>query len=183
MQFVLRLVTAAAALLFTIVILAAAGAAAGYYYLAPGLPSAETIREVKLQTPLRIYSRDGRLMAQLGEQRRTPVSFKEVPDLVVKAFLAAEDDRFFEHPGFDYQGILRAAINYVATGDRSQGGSTITQQVARAYFLTPERSFIRKAKELILAFIELYEAWGKPQEAEKWRAQLPPSPPTATSSK
>jgi penicillin-binding protein 1A len=151
MQLVLRLSTAAAALIFTIATVVTAAAAAGYYYLVPGLPSAEIIREVKLQTPLRIFSRDGRLMAQLGEQRRTPVRFEEVPDVVVKAFLAAEDDRFFEHPGFDYQGILRAALNYAATGERTQGGSTITQQLARAYFLTPERSFVRKAKELILA--------------------------------
>lgn len=151
MQLVIRLITAAAALAFTLCILVLAGVGAGYYYLAPGLPSAETIREVKLQTPLKVYSRDGRLMAQLGEQRRTPVSFEEIPDVVVKAFLAAEDDRFFEHPGFDYQGIARAAINFLTTGERSQGGSTITQQLARAYFLTPERSFVRKAKELILA--------------------------------
>jgi penicillin-binding protein 1A len=151
MQLVLRLSTAAAALIFTIAILVTAAAAAGYYYLVPGLPSADAIREVKLQTPLRIYSRDGRLMAQLGEQRRTPVRFEDIPDIVVKAFLAAEDDRFFEHPGFDYQGILRAALNYAITGERTQGGSTITQQLARAYFLTPERSFVRKAKELILA--------------------------------
>jgi len=151
MQFLIRLLTAAAALVFTLALLAAAAGTAGYYYLAPGLPSAETMRDVKLQIPLRIYSRDGQLMAQLGEQRRTPVRFEEIPDVVVKAFLAAEDDRFFEHPGFDYQGIARAAFNYLLTGERSQGGSTITQQLARAYFLTPERSFVRKAKELILA--------------------------------
>ncbi len=151
MQLVLRLLTAAGALTFTIVVLAGAAASAAYYYLAPGLPSAEVIREVKLQTPLRIYSRDGRLLGQVGEQRRTPVRFEEIPDVVVKAFLAAEDDRFFEHPGFDYQGITRAAVNLLLTGERSQGGSTITQQLARAYFLTSERSFVRKAKELILA--------------------------------
>jgi penicillin-binding protein 1A len=122
-----------------------------YYYLMPSLPSAETLRDVELQTPLRVYSRDGRLMAQLGEKRRTPVVYDDVPEIVVQAFLAAEDDRFFEHPGFDYQGITRAAFNLILTGSRSQGGSTITQQLARVYFLTRERSFIRKAKELILA--------------------------------
>jgi len=122
-----------------------------YYYLLPSLPSADTLRDVELQTPLRIFSRDGRLMAQIGEKRRTPVSYDEIPEIVVNAFLAAEDDRFFEHPGFDYQGITRAAINLMRTGARSQGGSTITQQLARVYFLTRERSFVRKAKELILA--------------------------------
>lgn len=160
MQLVIRLVTAAAALAFTFCIVVLAVAAAGYYYLEPGLPSAETMREVKLQTPLRVYSRDGRLMAQLGEQRRTPVRFEEIPEVVVKAFLAAEDDRFFEHPGFDYQGIVRAGMNFLATGQRSQGGSTITQQLARAYFLTPERSFVRKAKELILA-VQIEQAFSK----------------------
>jgi penicillin-binding protein 1A len=128
-----------------------AGLAGAYYYFAPGLPSAEIIRDVKLQTPLKVYSRDARLMAQLGEQRRTPVAFEGIPEIVVKAVLAAEDDRFFEHPGFDYQGITRAAFKLAVTGERSQGGSTITQQLARAYFLTPERTFVRKAKELILA--------------------------------
>ena len=125
--------------------------AGAYYYLTPGLPSAETLRDIELQTPLRIFTRDGRLMAQIGERRRTPVSYEQVPEIVINAFLAAEDDRFSEHPGFDYQGIARAAINLVRTGSRSQGGSTITQQLARVYFLTPERSFVRKAKELILA--------------------------------
>ena len=160
MQFVLRWGSAALALGFTLFIGIVAIAAAGYYFLEPGLPSASTLREVKLQTPLRIYTRDGRLMAQLGEQRRTPVRFEQIPDVVVKAFLAAEDDRFFEHPGFDYQGILRAGANFLVTGERSQGGSTITQQLARAYFLTPERSFVRKARELILA-VQIEQSFSK----------------------
>ncbi len=139
------------ALVITGVILVLVVMSGAYYYLAPSLPSAETLRDVELQTPLRIFSRDGRLMAQIGEKRRTPASYNEIPEIVVNAFLAAEDDRFFEHPGFDYQGITRAVINLVRTGSRSQGGSTITQQLARVYFLTRERSFVRKAKELILA--------------------------------
>ena len=122
-----------------------------YFYLSPDLPSAETLRDVKLQVPLKVYSRDGRLMAQIGEMRRTPKRYDEIPPVVVNAFLAAEDDRFFEHPGFDYQGIIRAAINLVRTGERTQGGSTITQQLARVYFLSRERTFVRKAKELLLA--------------------------------
>jgi penicillin-binding protein 1A len=139
------------ALVITGAILVLVVMSGAYYYLAPSLPSAETLRDVELQTPLRLFSRDGRLMAQIGEKRRTPASYDEIPDVVVNAFLAAEDDRFFEHPGFDYQGITRAVINLVLTGSRSQGGSTITQQLARVYFLTRERSFVRKAKELILA--------------------------------
>jgi penicillin-binding protein 1A len=125
--------------------------AGAYYFLRPSLPSAEAMRDIELQTPLRVYTRDGRLMAQIGEKRRTPVLYEEIPDIVIKAFLAAEDDRFFEHPGFDYQGIARAAFNLLITGSRSQGGSTITQQLAREYFLTRDRSFVRKAREIILA--------------------------------
>jgi penicillin-binding protein 1A len=151
MQSLLRTALLLAATVLSLAVIGLAGISGVYYYLSPGLPSADAIRDVKLQTPLRVYSRDGRLMAQIGEQRRTPVRFEEIPDVVVKAFLAAEDDRFFEHPGFDYQGITRAAFKLATTGERSQGGSTITQQLARAYFLSPERTFIRKAKELILA--------------------------------
>jgi penicillin-binding protein 1A len=125
--------------------------AGAYYFLRPSLPSAEAMRDIELQTPLRVYTRDGRLMAQIGQKRRTPVVYEEIPDIVIKAFLAAEDDRFFEHPGFDYQGIARAAFNLMLTGSRSQGGSTITQQLAREYFLTRDRSFVRKAREIILA--------------------------------
>jgi penicillin-binding protein 1A len=150
-KLITRWVPVLAALAVTGLMTVLAIAASAYYYLMPGLPSAETLRDVQLQTPLRVYTRDGRLMAQLGEKRRTPVIYDQIPEVVVQAFLAAEDDRFFEHPGFDYQGIMRAAINLVRTGSRAQGGSTITQQLARAYFLSRERSFTRKAKELILA--------------------------------
>ncbi|MDH3418752.1 MAG: PBP1A family penicillin-binding protein [Gammaproteobacteria bacterium] len=126
--------------------------AGGYYYVAPSLPEAETLRDVRLQIPLSVYSRDGRLLAQFGERQRTPVAFEAIPEQLVQAILAAEDDRFFEHPGFDYQGMLRAAVNFLATaGGRGQGGSTITQQLARMYFLTRERTFVRKFKELIMA--------------------------------
>ncbi|MGI9203768.1 MAG: transglycosylase domain-containing protein, partial [Woeseiaceae bacterium] len=146
-----KIIPALLGLAITGVLAALAVIFGAYYYLLPSLPSAETMRDVELQTPLRVYSRDGRLMAQIGEKRRTPVEYEEIPQVVIQAFLAAEDDRFFEHPGFDYQGIMRAALNLMITGSRSQGGSTITQQLARVYFLTRERTFIRKAKELILA--------------------------------
>jgi penicillin-binding protein 1A len=125
--------------------------AGGYYYVAPSLPAADELRDLRLQIPLSVYTRDGRLMAKFGEERRTPVKYDEIPPMLVKAVLAAEDDRFFEHPGFDYQGILRAGLNYLRTGSRRQGGSTITQQVAREHFLSRERTFVRKFKEAILA--------------------------------
>jgi penicillin-binding protein 1A len=135
-----------------ILVIFAALFAGGYYYVAPSLPEAESLRDVRLQIPLSVYSRDGRLLAQFGERQRTPAAYEEIPEQLVQAILAAEDDRFFEHPGFDYQGLLRAGVNFVLTaGGRGQGGSTITQQLARMYFLTRERTFVRKFKELILA--------------------------------
>ena len=123
-----------------------------YYYVAPGLPPADTIREIPLQIPLRIYSRDGRLIEEVGERRRILVTYETLPDFVVDAFVAAEDRRFFEHPGIDYQGILRAGVNFARSGSLSQGGSTITQQLARDYFLTRERLFTRKLREAFLAY-------------------------------
>jgi penicillin-binding protein 1A len=123
-----------------------------YYYVTPGLPPAETIREIPLQIPLRIFSRDGRLIAEFGERRRILVTFEELPAQVVHAFIAAEDRRFFEHPGIDYQAILRAALTMIATGEISSGGSTLTQQLARDYFLTRERRFTRKLREAFLAY-------------------------------
>ena len=122
-----------------------------YYFVEPGLPGAEQLRDVRLKIPLTIYSRDGRLLAQIGEERRTPAAYDDIPVVLINALLAAEDDRFFDHPGFDYQGLVRAALSNSLSGSRSQGGSTITQQLARMYFLTRERTFVRKFKELILA--------------------------------
>lgn len=125
--------------------------AGGYFYVAPGLPQAEELRDIRVQIPLSIYSRDGRLISQFGE-RRTPVPLEDIPPVVVQAVLAAEDDRFFEHPGIDYQGTLRAILSFIlSAGEPGQGGSTITQQIARQYFLTRDRTLVRKFKEWILA--------------------------------
>src|SRR5699024_6831002 len=101
--------------------------------------------------PLRIYTADGQLMRRYGAKTRLPVSYEQLPQVLVDAFVAAEDDRFFQHPGVDYQGILRAAINLVLTGTKSEGGSTITMQLARNLYLSPERTYVRKIKEIILA--------------------------------
>ena len=125
--------------------------AAAYFYLAPGLPSVEDIRDVPLEIPLQANTRDGRMIGEVGERLRTPVALEDVPEILQNAFLAAEDDRFFEHPGYDYQGLARAALQLVLTRSRSQGGSTITQQLARDYYLGRERLFVRKARELFLS--------------------------------
>src|SRR5690606_23273219 len=112
----------------------------------------EELREVKFQIPLRVYSRDGRLIQQIGSQHRTPVDYEEIPQLLINAVIAAEDDRFFQHSGLDMAANAKAAVNFIlAGGDRVPGGSTITQQVAREYFLTRDRSLVRKCKEWILA--------------------------------
>ena len=122
-----------------------------YLYLNPQLPSIEGLSDVRLQVPLRIYSSDGSLLGEFGEKRRNPKSLEEIPLQMRQAFLAAEDDRFYEHPGVDYQGILRAALNLVTTGERGQGGSTITMQLARNFYLSSEKTYVRKLSEIFLA--------------------------------
>jgi penicillin-binding protein 1A len=123
-----------------------------YVKIVPDLPSIEVLREVQLQVPLRVYTRDRKLLAEFGEKRRNPVKIETVPPRLVEAFLAAEDDRFFEHPGVDFLGLLRAAFELARTGEKRQGGSTITMQVARNFFLTREKTYLRKLTEILLAF-------------------------------
>ena len=137
-----------------------AGVIGAYLYVSPSLPRAETIRDIPLQIPLRIFSRDGRLIEEVGERRRFLVDYDDLPPYVVNAFIAAEDDRFFVHPGIDYQGILRALMQLIRTGEIQSGGSTITQQLARDYFLTREQSFTRKLVEAFLAY-QIEQAFSK----------------------
>ncbi|MDH3751576.1 MAG: transglycosylase domain-containing protein, partial [Gammaproteobacteria bacterium] len=122
-----------------------------YYYVAPGLPAAETIRDIPLQIPLRVFSRDGHLISEIGERRRILITYDEVPQHVVDAFVAAEDQRFWVHPGIDYRGILRALFQLISTGNIESGGSTLTQQLARSYFLNLDQTIERKFKEASLA--------------------------------
>lgn len=130
-----------------------AGVIGAYYYAARALPAAETIRDIRLEVPLRIFSRDGYLISEIGERKRIPVTYEEVPQHVVDAFVAAEDRRFFTHPGIDYRGVLRAVTLIIATGDtKSGGGSTLTQQLARSYFLSLDQTFVRKLREAFLAY-------------------------------
>ncbi|WP_370583971.1 penicillin-binding protein 1A [Motiliproteus sp. SC1-56] len=125
--------------------------AGGYFYLKPGLPDVERLRDIQLQTPLRIYSQDAKLIAEFGEKRRTPIDYEQIPERFIQAILAAEDSRFFDHPGVDIKGLARAAFQLVSTGRIQTGGSTITMQVAKNYFLTRERTFVRKFSEILLA--------------------------------
>lgn len=133
-----------------------------YYFVSPGLPAAETIRDIPLQIPLRIFSRDGHLISEIGQRRRVLIEFDDLPIHVVQAFIAAEDRRFFAHPGVDYQGTLRALLRLARYGKISGGGSTLTQQLARDYFLTREQTFARKLKEAFLAY-KIEQAFSKEQ--------------------
>ncbi len=129
-----------------------AGIIGAYMYVSPGLPAAETIRDIPLQIPLRIFSRDGRLISEVGERRRILINYDEVPQHVVNAFIAAEDQRFWTHPGIDYRGFLRALFRVLTTGSTAGGGgSTLTQQLARSYFLNLDKTIERKFKEAALA--------------------------------
>lgn len=123
----------------------------GLLYLEMRLPSIDTIRNVQMQIPLRIYSSDNQLIAMFGEKRRIPVTLDQVPKPLIQAILATEDQRFFDHPGVDMMGLMRAAIEVARTGTKSQGGSTITMQVARNFFLTRKKTYIRKLNEVLLA--------------------------------
>ncbi|MHA7815742.1 MAG: penicillin-binding protein 1A [Pseudohaliea sp.] len=122
-----------------------------YLYLGPGLPDVETLRDVQLQTPMRVYAADGELIGQFGEQKRNPLAYADIPPQFIDALLAAEDDGFFEHGGIDFMGLARAVTELVMTGEKRSGGSTLTMQVARNYFLSLERTFLRKFKEILLA--------------------------------
>jgi penicillin-binding protein 1A len=133
------------------ILLAIAALFAVRSYYERDLPSVESLRELKLSVPLKVVTRDGKLMGEFGAERRALLKYEDIPEPVIQAFLAAEDDRFFEHPGVDWMGLVRAALKLAATGDKSQGGSTITMQLARNVFLSSERSFSRKFREILLA--------------------------------
>ena len=120
-------------------------------YLSPNLPDVDTLRDVKLQTPLRVYSTDHKLIAEFGEMRRLPISFDQIPQGFIDAILAAEDDNFLHHHGVDPTSLVRAVSELITTGQPRTGGSTITMQVAKNFFLTNERVFSRKLNEILLA--------------------------------
>jgi penicillin-binding protein 1A len=122
------------------------------WYVLPNLPEIDSLKDVKLQVPLRVYSADLSLIAEFGEKRRTPINIENVQPQLIHAFLAAEDDRFYVHPGVDWQGIVRAVYALIKTGSKKQGGSTITMQVARNFFLSREKTYLRKLNEIFLSF-------------------------------
>ena len=116
------------------------------------LPAIDALTQYRPKVPLRVYTADGDLIGEFGEERRDYVPFEEIPRHVKLAILAAEDNGFYEHSGIEFMGIARAAISNIITGRRGQGGSTITMQVARNFFLSSERSYTRKLYEVAMAF-------------------------------
>jgi len=122
-----------------------------YKHYEPELPSVESIKEYRLQVPLRVFSADGQLISVFGTKRRIPVAIEDIPLRVKQAYIAAEDASFYSHPGFDIKGIMRAVWQIVTTGEKQGGGSTITQQLTRNVFLTLDQTWTRKIKELFLA--------------------------------
>ena len=135
-----------------VTLLAGYALACSFLYLEPSLPTTQAMRSVEMQVPLRVYSRTGGLIAQIGEQRRIPVTYEQIPEVVKHAFLAAEDDRFFEHHGIDYIGVVRAALIDLVSGNKTQGASTITMQAARNMFLTFDKTIRRKLQEMFVTY-------------------------------
>src|SRR3990167_4412150 len=145
-------------LTYPILLLAGVGvmgvAIAGFVLLLayPNLPSIEALTDYQPKIPLRVYTSDGVLIGEFGEERRSLVTMAEVPEVMKNAILAAEDERFYQHTGVDYLGVLRAAYSNLLTGGRRQGASTITMQVARNLYLSSEKTLTRKLYEALLAF-------------------------------
>ena len=149
----------------SLALIGAIGAAYLYSRIAADLPDVASLADVQLQMPLRVYTADGDLIAEYGEKRREPVMISEVPDSLKYAIIASEDARFYEHPGVDWQGLARAAIHLVRTGRKGPGGSTITMQVARNFYLSNERTYNRKLVEIVLA-LEIERVLAKDQILE-----------------
>ena len=122
-----------------------------YYFTQKTLPNVEILKNVSYEIPLRIYSADGKLIGEFGEKRRIPLRFNDIPQNIKNAFLATEDARFYEHYGIDPIGITRAGLIYLKTGRKAQGASTLTQQIARNFFLTNKKTFTRKIQEIFIA--------------------------------
>ncbi|OAI48790.1 peptidase [Gammaproteobacteria bacterium SCGC AG-212-F23] len=121
------------------------------YYMEYELADVEALNTLQLQVPLQVYTRDGKLIAEFGEKRRAPIPFDQIPKPLINAVLATEDQRYFLHPGIDIPGLLRAAVQLIVTGHKTQGGSTITMQVARSVYLTRHKTFGRKLREILYA--------------------------------
>ena len=151
MRFFIHLITFLLSSLLSLSTVGLAILAGLYFIYSPQLPKSEDLRKIDIQVPLRIYSRDERLIAEYGEKRSRPVNFNAIPERLRQAFIAIEDARYYEHQGIDPKGVARALYNVIATGRKSQGASTITMQLARNAFLDNDKTLARKFKETLLA--------------------------------
>ena len=142
-----------------------------YRHLSTDLPDVKALHNVRYEIPLSVFSKDNQLIAEFGGNKRIPVKIQAVPKQLINAFLSAEDDNFFEHPGVDYKGLMRAALQLVSTGKKRQGGSTITMQVTRNFLLSSEKTFTRKLKEIILA-LKIEREYSKEQILELYLNQI-----------
>jgi len=140
------------------------GAVVGWYALTiyPTLPDAAELKEVRYQVPLRILTRDGKLISEIGTQKRIPLRYDQIPERMTQAIIAAEDENFFSHPGIDPKGLARALYQLITTGHKKSGGSTITMQVARNFFLSRKKTFLRKLNEIVLA-LKIEHQLSKPE--------------------
>ncbi len=137
--------------LITLTALSLVGLAATYIYFEQQLPNVNVLKDVRFQVPLRVFTADEKLIAEYGDKRRIPIPIDAIPKPLIDAILATEDQRFYQHPGIDPVGLLRAAWQLVLTGEKDQGGSTITMQVARNFFLSRKKTYTRKLREILLA--------------------------------
>src|SRR5690606_19924942 len=135
------------------------------------LPPLDALIDYRPRIPLRVYTADGVLIGEFGEERRTFVRIEDVPDVMKHAVVAAEDARFFEHAGVDLVGVARAALANLSAGGTEQGASTLTMQLAREFFLSPERTYTRKIIEILLAF-RIEESLSKDQILELYLNQI-----------
>ncbi|WP_432741602.1 penicillin-binding protein 1A [Methylobacter sp. G7] len=142
-----------------------------YNKLSVDLPDIKTLHNVKYQIPLSIYTKDNLLIAQFGEKKRTPINIEDVPQQLINAFIAAEDDSFYQHPGVDFKGLLRAGLQLALTGKKKQGGSTITMQVTRNFLLSNEKTYTRKLKEIMLA-LKIEQEYPKEKILELYLNQI-----------
>ncbi len=159
------------AFILVLIVIGLATLAAAATLAWPNLPSLETLTDYRPRIPLRVYTADGHLLGEFGEERRSVVRIGEVPAVLKQAILAAEDERFYEHPGIDPIGILRAALANLTSGGRGQGASTITMQVARNFFLTREKTYNRKLYEILLA-LKIEQNLSKDQILELYINQI-----------
>ena len=150
-------------LLFLLFIIFPIGAVTWYAIaIYPTLPDARELKDVRYQVPLRILSRDGKLISEIGTQKRIPLDYTQIPERMTQAIIAAEDENFFSHPGVDPKGLARAVYHLITTGQKKSGGSTITMQVARNFFLSRKKTFMRKLNEIVLA-LKIEQQLSKPE--------------------